>query len=147
VSDPFALDRKALFAVALLGLVLGPAAILLAVWKLSDGLVVAGMTTFEWIASALSLLLVVVIVRAVGRELSGAIGLRFDETGVQLGRTRLAWDAVTEIGSPHYGYVELRDGEGRRLRISTYLFLDRAGLLEWIGRKTGVTLRERTLSL
>lgn len=147
MSDPFALDRKALFAVVLVGLVLGPAAILLAVWKLSRGLDFVGMTTFEWIAGALSLLLLVVILRSVGRELAGAIGLRFDDAGVQRGGTRLAWDAVTEIGSPHYGYLELRDVEGRHLRISTYLFLDRAGLLAWIGRKVDVALRERTLSL
>ncbi|MFV8748949.1 hypothetical protein ACNOYE_00200 [Nannocystaceae bacterium ST9] len=145
-DDPLALDRRALFAVVALGLGLAPAAILAAVWELTVGLRFVGMTTFDWIAAALSLLVALVIVRLVVRELSGAIGLRFDDEGVERLGLRLRWDAVREVGSPNFGTLELRDGEGRGLRISTYLFRDRAGLLEWVGSRVGVRLRERTLS-
>ncbi len=146
-DEPLALDRKAIFAVVLVGLVLGPALILAAVWRASHGLDFAGMTTFEWIACGLSLLLLVVIVRGVGRELAGAIGLRLDDAGVQRLGIRLSWDSITEIGSPQFGYLDLSDASGRRVRISTYLFDDRQGLLELVSSKVGVVLRERTLSL
>ena len=146
-DDPLALDRKALFAIVLVGLVLGPAAILATIWRLTDAPDFTDVTTFGCVASGLSSLLVVVIVRSVGRELAGAIGVRFDDTGVQRGRIRLAWTAITEVGSPSYGYLDLRDASGTTLRITTYLFRDRAGLLAHVGRKVGVVLRERTLSL
>lgn len=146
MTDAFALDRKALAAIVLMGLVVAPGLILAAIGYLTHGLDPAATTPFEWLASALCLLTCFAIVRAIARELSGAIGLRFDELGVARGRVRIAWSAITEIGSPEFGHLILRDDSGRTLRIATYLFHDRGLLLGEIGRRCGVETRERSLS-
>lgn len=147
VSESVALDRPALVVVVGLGLVLAPALILAAIVELAHGFAFAAMTTFEWFAVAICTLVSIALVRAVLRELVGVIGLRLDDEGIARAGTRLSWAAIREVGSPRYGTLELRDASGRVLRISTYLLRDREALLREVGRRVGVSLRERTLSL
>jgi hypothetical protein len=146
VTDAFALDRKALAAIVFTGLVLGPGLILVAVGYLTHGLDPSATTPFEWFATALCLLVCFAILRGMVRELSSAIGLRFDDQGIARGRTRIAWSAITAIDSPEFGHLILCDDSGRKLRIATYLFRDRALLLREIGQRVRAEPRERTLS-
>lgn len=147
VRELVALDRKALVALVLVAFVLMPGLILAAIVKLTHGFDPALTTRFEWVAASLATLVLVLVLRAVSRELVGVVGLRVDDEGIARGRTRLAWAAITEVGSPRYGMLELRDASGGSLRISTYLLRDRESLLRYVGDKLGVALRERTLSL
>lgn len=146
MSERLALDRVALVVVVGLGFVLAPGLIVAAIIELTHGLSFAG-TSFESIAAAICSLVLLALVRVVARELVGVIGLRLDAEGITHFGTRLSWAAIREVGSPRYGTLELRDAEGRVLRISTYLLRDREALLREVGSKVGVTLRERTLSL
>jgi hypothetical protein len=147
MSESVALDRPALVVVIGLGLVIAPGLILAAIVELVHGFAFAAVTSFEWFAAATCTLVAIALVRAVLRELVGAIGLRVDEEGIARAGTRLSWASIREVGSPRYGTLELRDASGRVLRISTYLLRDREALLREVGSKVGVTLREPTLSL
>ncbi len=149
VSDtlPLDVDRRSVIIIAIVGLLLAPGLMLGAVWILTHGLTPALTSSGEWITVALVVLLALVVVRGTARELGGALRVRFDEQGVRLGGTQLRWDAVSEIDSPEFGYLVLRDANGRTIKITSYLVRDRAALLKYVGDKVGVALRERSVSL
>jgi hypothetical protein len=123
-----------------IAVVITPAAMLAAAWVVTDGLDAAA-STFDLVIGALSCLLALFTIRVSVRELAGALRVRIDERGLGCGNVELAWSEVETLATPTFGLLEL-SGNGKRVLLRTYLYDDRAKLLEFIARRTGKPIPE-----
>lgn len=144
-GEGFTIDRTGVALIVLIALVLTPAAILASAWAVTDGLDFAAASTFDLVTAALACLLALYVIRATTRELAGALRLRLDERGVAMGNVELAWAEIETLTAPKFGLLELA-GNGKRVLLRTYLYVDRSKLLEFIAQQTGKRVPELTNS-
>lgn len=139
-ADRFPVDRVAVAMIVSAGVVLTPGCIFLTVYWLARGVSWSPFafdlqTAVYLVVAALSLWVGVIALRTTTRELSGALGVRFDARGVTRGRTRLEWSAVEAVETPRHGVLELVAGD-ERLRLCPYLFADAKAVTALVESKT-----------
>jgi hypothetical protein len=144
-GEGFAIDRTGIALIVAIALVVTPATMFATAWVLSDGLDFAAASSFDLVVAALCCLLALFVIRVTARELAGALRVRIDERGVELGNVALAWTEVETLSAPKFGLLELA-GNGKRVLLRTYLYDDRTQLLEFIARQTGKRVPELTNS-
>jgi hypothetical protein len=144
-GEGFAIDRTGVALIVSIALVVTPATMFATAWVLSDGLDFAGASRFDLVGAALCCLLALFVIRASARELAGALRVRIDGRGVAMGNVELTWSEVETLAAPKFGLLELA-GNGKRLLLRTYLYTDRAKLLEFIAHQTGKRVPELTNS-
>jgi len=140
------LDPVGLVLIGGLGLVVTPGLIFGTVFYLTRGLHFVGATNFELVAAALSVIVGLLGLKICVRELSGALRLHLDERGLRCGGVTMAWTEVTRLEAPEFGVLVVHAGD-RQIRIRTYLFRDRRGLLELVAERTGMSAPEMSVSL
>lgn len=136
MAQPFVVDKRGAFLVALLGMLLLPGLCVVSVVSLVGSLAAGG----SW-----ALIIPAVFLTGIGayflwatlREIRGAWGIRIDDDGVHSGQIKggvLPWSQVLSVESVSFGVWRIT-GAGVSLRICAYMFESREKLSRLVKRR------------